>query len=273
MVEKIRVGALVSVGGTNLQAIIDAARSGTVAADVVFVGSDNPDAYGLKRAQAGGIKTFVVDYRAVLRSFRQNPAGTRLPADFRLDEARAKQTLWPRDADPEKVDAFLAGRAVAEALLLEAMSAHPFDLLVLAGFMRNLTPYFIDRVNTDRTRPRIMNIHPALLPAFAGTDGYGDTFRYGCKVGGCTVHFVDYGEDSGPIIGQRAFAIREDDTLDAVRRRGLEQEWQLYPECIRLFAEGRLKTVRISHETPGGKRFERTVVRILPAGSGARRQK
>jgi phosphoribosylglycinamide formyltransferase-1 len=92
-------------------------------------------------------------------------------------------------------------------------------------------------------------------------------------VGGCTVHFVDYGEDSGPIIGQRAFAIREDDTLDAVRRRGLEQEWQLYPECIRLFAEGRLKTVRISHETPGGKRFERTVVRILPAGSGARRQK
>ncbi|HSM90625.1 MAG TPA: formyltransferase family protein, partial [Desulfobacterales bacterium] len=76
MVEKIRVGALVSGGGTNLQAIIDAARSGTVAADVVFVGSDNPDAYGLKRAQAGGTRTFVVDYRAVLRSFRQNPAGT-----------------------------------------------------------------------------------------------------------------------------------------------------------------------------------------------------
>jgi len=232
MVEKIRLGALVSGGGTNLQAIIDAARSGTIAADIVFVGSDNPDAYGLQRARSSGIPTFVVDYRAALRSFRQNPAGTALPEDFRLAEARAKQTLWPKDADPEKVDAFLAGRAVAESLLLEAMSAHPFDLLVLAGFMRNLTPYFIDRVNTDRTRPRIMNIHPALLPAFAGTDGYGDTFRYGCKVGGCTVHFVDYGEDSGPIIGQRAFPIREDDTLDAVRRRGLEQEWQLYPECI-----------------------------------------
>ena len=264
MVEKIRVGALISGGGTNLQAIIDAARSGTIAADIVFVGSDNPDAHGLQRARSSGIPTFVVDYREALRSLRQNPAGTKLPEDFRLDEARAKQTLWPRDADPEKVDVFLAGRAVAESLLLEAMSAHPFDLLVLAGFMRNLTPYFIDRVNTDRTRPRIMNIHPALLPAFAGTDGYGDTFRYGCKVGGCTVHFVDYGEDSGPIIGQRAFPIREDDTLDAVRRRGLEQEWQLYPECIQLFAEGRLKTVRMSHELSGGKFCERTVVKIRP---------
>jgi phosphoribosylglycinamide formyltransferase-1 len=109
-----------------------------------------------------------------------------------------------------------------------------------------------------------MNIHPALLPAFPGTDGYGDTFRYGCKIGGCTVHFVDYGEDSGPVIGQRAFAIHADDTIDAVRKRGLEQEWQLYPECIQLFAEGRLKTVRMSHELPGGKVFERTVVKILP---------
>jgi phosphoribosylglycinamide formyltransferase-1 len=75
---------------------------------------------------------------------------------------------------------------------------------------------------------------------------------------------VDYGEDSGPIIGQRAFPIREDDTLDAVRRRGLEQEWQLYPECIQLFAEGRLKTVRMRHELTGGKFCERTVVKILP---------
>ena len=76
--------------------------------------------------------------------------------------------------------------------------------------------------------------------------------------------FVDYGEDSGPIIGQRAFAIQADDTIDAVRKRGLEQEWQLYPECIQLFAEGRLKLVRMAHELPGGKRFERAVVEILP---------
>ncbi len=163
------------------------------------------------------------------------------------------------------MNAYLLGRALAESHLLAAMRPYACDLLVLAGFMRNLTPYFIDRVSPDRARPRIMNIHPALLPAFAGTDGYGDTFRYGCKVAGCTVHFVDYGEDSGPIIGQRAFPIREEDTLETVRRRGLEQEWELYPECIRLFAERRLKPERSLHELPGGRTVERTVVRVLPA--------
>jgi len=264
MKKKIRVGALVSGGGTNLQAIIDTSRRGAIDADLVFVGSDNPGAYGLERAKQHDIPTFTVDYPAVMRAFRQGPEEVRLPEDFRLDDMRAKQTIFPSAADPQKVDAFLTTRTVAEALLLKAMQPFPFDLLVLAGFMRNLTPYFIDRVNTDRANPRIMNIHPALLPAFPGTDGYGDTFRYGCKVGGCTVHFVDYGEDSGPIIGQRAFAIHENDTLETIRRRGLEQEWQLYPECIQLFAEGRLKTVRMRHEQPGGRVFERTVVTILP---------
>ena len=137
--------------------------------------------------------------------------------------------------------------------------------MVLAGFMRNLTPYFIDRVNTDRNNPRIMNIHPALLPAFPGVDGYGDTFRYGCKVGGCTVHFIDYGEDSGPIIGQRAFPISSDDTLDSIRQKGLALEWELYPQCIQMFAEGRIKIVKRSFTLATGKKVQRTVVEILPA--------
>jgi phosphoribosylglycinamide formyltransferase-1 len=111
------------------------------------------------------------------------------------------------------------------------------DLLVLAGFMRVLTPYFIDRINTVSGKHRIMNIHPALLPSFPGTDGYGDTFRYGCKIGGCTVHFIDYGEDTGPIIGQKAFEIEDTDTLDDVKRKGLEKEWGLYPLCIQKFAD------------------------------------
>jgi len=113
--------------------------------------------------------------------------------------------------------------------------------------------------------PRIMNIHPALLPAFPGVDGYGDTFRYGCKIGGCTVHFVDYGEDSGPIIGQRAYTISEDDTIKSVREKGLKLEWALYPECVKLFAEGRLKTVRMSYVLKRGEKTHRTVVRILPS--------
>lgn len=265
MAKKIRVGSLISGGGTNLQAIIDASLQGAIDADIVFVGADNPDARGLERARTHGIPAFVVDYGAVIRSF-QKPGGTpRLPEDFRLEEIRAKQSLFGKAADPERVDAFLTTRACAEALLLAEMRPYACDLLVLAGFMRNLTPYFIDRINTDRSKPRIMNIHPAILPAFPGTDGYGDTFRYGCKVGGCTVHFVDYGEDSGPIIGQRSFPIYEDDTIDSIRKRGLELEWQLYPECIQLFAHERLRTERMVHQLPGGRSCERTVVKILPA--------
>jgi phosphoribosylglycinamide formyltransferase-1 len=128
--------------------------------------------------------------------------------------------------------------------------------------MRNLSPYFIDRVNTVPNRPRIMNIHPALLPAFAGLDGYGDTFRYGCKVGGCTVHFIDYGEDTGPIIGQRTFQICPEDTLDSIRQKGLKLEWELYPECIQLFAAGRIKTVKTDFVLRGGEKVSKTVVKI-----------
>ncbi len=265
MMNRLRVGVLISGGGTNLQAILDACESGRLTAEVVFVGSDNPEAAGLERARRRGIPTFVVDYRAVVKAFRGNPGAAVLPADFRLEEIRAKQGLLGVAADPERVDAFLTSRAIAEAALLAAIREIPYELIALAGFMRTLTPYFIDRVNTDRATLRLMNIHPALLPAFPGTDGYGDTWRYGCKVAGCTVHFVDYGEDTGPIIGQRAFPIREEDTLETIRRRGLEQEWELYPECIQRFAEGRLRTERVVHELAGGRRFERSVVRIAPA--------
>ncbi len=265
MVKRLRVGVLISGSGTNLQAILDACESGRLTAEVVFVGSDTPQASGLERARRHSVPTFVVDYRELARSFRETLGTAGLPADFRLEEIRVKQGLMGKAAAPERVDAFLMSRSIAEAALLSAMAATPYDLIALAGFMRTLTPYFIDRVNTDRATWRLMNIHPALLPAFPGTDGYGDTWRYGCKVAGCTVHFVDYGEDTGPIIGQRAFPLRVEDTLETIRRRGLEQEWELYPECIQLFAEGRLRTERVVHELPGGRRFERSVVRIAPA--------
>ncbi|NOY68407.1 MAG: phosphoribosylglycinamide formyltransferase [Deltaproteobacteria bacterium] len=232
MDKPIRIGALISGSGTNLEAILGACEDGTINGDVVFVGTDNPDATGLKRAEKRSIPTFITDYGAIIRGFRENPSEFPLPPDFNLDEIRSKQTIFPADTNPERVSAFLSTRAIAEARILEKMRPYPFDLLVLAGFMRNLTPYFIDRVNTEPAKPRIMNIHPALLPAFPGVDGYGDTFRYGCKVGGCTVHFIDYGEDSGPIIGQRAFEISDEDTLDSVKKKGLAMEWELYPECF-----------------------------------------
>ncbi len=262
MPSQLRIGALISGGGTNLQAIIDACAAGRIDGRIVFVGTDNPGAKGLARARQHDIPAFTVDYPRILRRCRESPQTEPLPDDADLADLARRQRLKSSDADPGRLERYLHGRIRAEAALLAAMAPYPFDLLVLAGFMRNLTPYFIDRVNTEPGRPRIMNIHPALLPAFPGTDGYGDTFRYGCRVGGCTVHFIDYGEDSGPIIGQRAFTIAPQDDLDAIRRKGLETEWQLYPECIQLFAQGRLQVVERLHRLDGGGVYRRTVVEI-----------
>jgi len=268
MHQDIRIGALISGTGTNLQAIMDACESGRIRGRVVFIGSDNPDAAGLKKGEQSNLPTFVVDYDSIIRRCKSTPEGVKLPKDFDLDDIIAKQTLLPADADNDKVKTFITTRAIAEAALLDRMKNYPFDLLVLAGFMRNLTPYFIDRVNTTPGRPKIMNIHPSLLPSFPGVDGYGDTFRYGCKIGGCTVHFVDYGEDSGPIIGQKAYEISEGDTIESVREKGLKLEWALYAECVKLFAEGRLKTIRMSYNVKSGKKMHRTVVKILPPPKG-----
>lgn len=262
MKKKIKIGALVSGGGSNLQAIIDACESGIINGEMAFVGTDNPIASGLKRARQHNIPTFVVDYNEIIDEFKNNPREFKAPDDFDPEEALARQTLFHGGHDQQKINAFLITRAAAESRLLRQMAAFPWDLLVLAGFMRKLSPYIIDCVDKDPTQPRIMNIHPALLPAFPGTDGYGDTLRYGCKVGGCTVHFVDYGEDSGPIIGQRTFAIEAQDTLESIKSKGLQLEWELYPACIQLFAEDRLKVKEEICPASGGGTLKRRVVII-----------
>ncbi|MCK5835794.1 MAG: phosphoribosylglycinamide formyltransferase [Desulfobacula sp.] len=252
MAETINVGALISGGGSNLQAIIDACKAGSIDARILFTGSDTPGVKGLERAQKEGIDTFVVNYSQIIRSCKKGISRSDLPPDFDMDDILKKQQLINspstdlqsankessgNDAVEDQARFFLQSRAIAEKKLLDHILAYDLDLLVLAGFMRVLTPYFIDRLNIVPGQYRIMNIHPALLPSFPGTDGYGDTFRYGCKVAGCTVHFIDYGEDTGPIIGQKAFEIQENDTLDDIRRKGLENEWKLYPACIQKFAE------------------------------------
>lgn len=260
-----KIGVLVSGGGSNLQAIIDRCEDGTIGAAVAFVGSDRPDVYGLERACKHDIPTFVVDYGHIIGAFDQSPDTVRLPSGFDLEQIRARQTLFPPHIPAAKVDRFLKTRAIAEARLLDHINAYDPELLVLAGFMRTFSPFFIDRFNQGASLPRIMNIHPALLPAFPGNDGYGDTFHYGCKVGGCTVHFIDYGEDTGPIISQKAFAIAADDSLETVKEKGLKLEWQLYPECIDLFAQGRLEVVDQSAAPGHGPTPSRRVVVIHPA--------
>jgi phosphoribosylglycinamide formyltransferase-1 len=263
MVTKTRVGVLVSGGGSNLQAILDASESNRVDAEIVSVCSDNPAAQGLERARKHGIPTAIVDYDRIMGAVKEKRLQDVVPGDFDLEGVLVKQGLFDAAGNRQRLERYFSLRAIAEAALLRELESHSFDLLALAGFMRILTPYFIDRVNTDPSKPRIMNIHPALLPSFPGVDGYGDTYRYGCKVAGCTVHFVDYGEDTGPIIGQRAFEIRPEDTLDTVREKGLRQEWELYPDCIQLFSEDRLKVVTKTHALKDGTTLKRKVVEIF----------
>jgi phosphoribosylglycinamide formyltransferase-1 len=263
MGDVLRIGVLVSGGGSNLQAVLDACQSGQIEGKVVFVGSDNPNAYGLERAKKHHIPTFTINYHEIIKETKEARLKDLVPRDFDLDAVLESQEILHKAWDKDKQVQFLCTRAVAEARLLEAMASYPFDLLVLAGFMRVLTPYFIDRVNADPLKPRIMNIHPALLPAFPGVDGYGDTFRYGCKVGGCTVHFVDYGEDTGPIIGQKAFAIEPGDTLESVKEKGLKLEWQLYPECIQYFSQGRLNVTEKTCPLNGRSSVKRKIVEIV----------
>jgi phosphoribosylglycinamide formyltransferase-1 len=262
MSRKIKIGALISGGGTNLQAVIDGCEKGSIDGEIVFVGADKDGIGGLDRARRHHIPTFVVDYGAIIAGYREQPAGQVPPDDFRLEEMRRKQGLLGPQTDARKVDSFLITRAIAEARLLDYMKPYVVDLLILAGYMRNLTPYFIDRFMPHPDHPNILNIHPALLPAFPGVDGYGDTYRYGCKVGGCTVHFIDYGEDSGPIVGQRAFAIADDDDVATIREKGLELEWSLYPECIQLFAQNRLHVVNMTHTLKNGRVVRKKVVKI-----------
>ena len=238
---KIRIGVLISGTGTNFQAIIDGCNAGNIHGKVVFAGSDNPDATGLNRAAKHNIPHFVVDYSSIIRSFDKTPEKIRLPRDFNLKDALSKTRLFKQNTDKNRIKRFLITRAIAEAKLFDKIKGFKFDLIALAGFMRKLSPYFIDKISALPEKPCIINIHPALLPAFPGMDGYADTFDYGCKIGGCTVHFVDYGEDSGPIIAQRAFEINSDDTLETVRAKGLKIEWDLYPESIQLVARNRVK--------------------------------
>ncbi len=130
-----------------------------------------------------------------------------------------------------------AERADFERALLTELHAHGVTLVVLAGFMRILSPVFVHAYTG-----RILNIHPALLPSFPGAHAHRDVLAYGVKVSGCTVHFVDEGMDSGPIILQASVPVQEGDTEETLAARVLAQEHRIFPEAIKLYVEGRLRT-------------------------------
>ncbi len=127
-------------------------------------------------------------------------------------------------------------REAFDTALAAAVRAWSADLVVLAGFMRLLTPTFLNEFPG-----RVINIHPSLLPAFPGVDAQAQAWHYGVKVAGCTVHFVDAGTDTGPIIAQSSVAVHDDDTVDTLRARILAEEHQLLPRVVSLFAQGRVR--------------------------------
>ncbi|MBA7537940.1 Phosphoribosylglycinamide formyltransferase [subsurface metagenome] len=119
--------------------------------------------------------------------------------------------------------------------IIKFLKEKKIDLVVLAGYMRILTQYFINAY-----KDKIINIHPALLPSFSGLHAQRQAVECGAKVSGCTVHFVDEGVDSGPIILQKAVEIKDDDTEESLAERILKEEHQIYPRAIQLFCQGRL---------------------------------
>lgn len=204
-----RIVVLVSGGGTNLQALIDAQGRGELGGGTIAaVISSNSKAYALERAAAAGIPGYVVSRR-----------------DYSSNEAMT-------------------------AALTDKLTQLGAELVVLAGFMVILTDTMV------RAFPNaILNVHPALIPSFAGPGCYGlhvheKALEYGVKLSGATVHFVSEECDGGPIVLQKAVEVFPDDTPEALQLRVMEQcEWRLLPRAVALFCQGKLKvegrTVRV----------------------------
>ena len=129
-----------------------------------------------------------------------------------------------------------ADKQAFEEALVGKLREYGVTLVILAGFMRILSPYFVHEFSG-----RILNIHPSLLPSFGGAHAHRDVLAFGVKVSGCTIHFVDEGMDSGPIILQTAVPVLDSDDEDTLAARVLEQEHKLYPKAIELFLKGKLK--------------------------------
>ena len=180
-----RVVVLVSGAGTNLQALIDAAKDPQYPADVVAVGSDRTGIAGLVRAEHAEIPTFVVP----LTGFEQ--------------------------------------RAQWDSALADHVAEFAPDLVVLAGYMKLTGPTFLARFPD-----RVINTHPALLPAFPGTHGPRDALKHGVKVTGCTIFLVDEGVDTGPIVAQAAVAVMDRDTEESLHARIKEKERQLLVQTV-----------------------------------------
>jgi phosphoribosylglycinamide formyltransferase-1 len=163
---------------------------------------------------------------AVISNKREGPA---------LERAR-RHKLSALFVDPKPYAGRPDNREAYDRELLDVLRRHEVELVLLAGYMKIVTPVLVEAFEN-----RMMNIHPSLLPSFPGLDVQKKAIEWGCKLAGCTVHFVTEGVDEGPIILQAAVPILDDDSSDTLAARILEQEHKIYPRAIQLFAEGRLR--------------------------------
>jgi phosphoribosylglycinamide formyltransferase 1 len=190
-----RVAILISGRGSNMAALIEAAKAKDYPAEIALVLSNRADAAGLNVARAAGIATAVVDHKP-----------------------------------------FGKDRVAFDAAMQAQLAQHRIDIVCLAGFMRLLTADFV-----SRWQGRMLNIHPALLPAFKGLDTHKRALEAGVKLHGATVHFVVPEMDSGPIVMQGAVAVRDEDSEESLSARVLTVEHRIYPQALRLLAEGRVR--------------------------------
>ncbi|MBD3352711.1 MAG: phosphoribosylglycinamide formyltransferase [Candidatus Lokiarchaeota archaeon] len=133
---------------------------------------------------------------------------------------------------------FKGTREDYDKLVVEALKKYDVQLVCLAGYMRLVSPYFLETFKDS-----VLNIHPALLPSFPGMHGYKDAIDYGVKISGCTVHFVDEKMDHGPIIVQKTLEVKFEDTEETLKERGLILEHEAFPEAVQLFCEDRLEII------------------------------
>lgn len=193
------IGVLLSGGGTNLQAVMDAVERGSIPAAINLVLSDRPNAYGLVRAESRGIQAYCINRKQFTNSESFHQA------------------------------------------ILEKLTTHHVEYIVLAGYLSILSQELVECY-----RNKIVNIHPSLIPAFCGMGFYGEKVHqavldYGAKVTGATVHFVDEGTDTGPIIMQKPVRVLPDDTIETLSQRVLEVEHELLPRAVALLVQDKIK--------------------------------
>jgi phosphoribosylglycinamide formyltransferase-1 len=228
----IRVGILGSGRGSNFEAIAVNIISGYLSdVSISVVISDNSQAPLLSRAKKFGMESFAVDPYTFLPQ-KLNAKGysdhnkkhtTNSHIDLGLDKTSRKR-MWNAHKD------------IYYKHLADELTKRKVNLVILAGFMRIVGKPLIERFPN-----RIMNIHPALLPSFPGLHSQKQALNYGVKISGCTVHFVDEGVDTGPIIMQAAVPVFDDDTEETLSERILKEEHRIYSKAIQFYAHGKIR--------------------------------